>query len=264
VGNQAARVAGERTSVKKKYLSFLVFIAMTLCCRAGLAETISNDDSRKAFRQDKFEKEGEALLKQGLYDEALQKFKQADDPSLRMKYFQDSYAKGMIRQAYYLMGEYEKSLEALGPLVKMNPTQANWQDEKSELEALIKARDAHTRDPVDLFLEQLKAKYEKWLPPIKYDINVTAGVTSDIIRCYDQIGDYDAGIEFVDGVLDFFKKEDIKKYGKLKWGRADEAYLQVRLAFEQDKKEGKTGCMGKPGCVGRATQILIQSNYFPW
>ena len=32
-------------------------------------------------------------------------------------------------------------------------------------------------------------------------------------------------------------------------------YLKVREAFEQDKAEGKKG---------RATQVLIQSDYFPW
>lgn len=234
---------------------------MVFCCGIVFGEIIPDNDGWKAFRQDKLEKEGEAFLKQGLYDEALQKFKQADDPSLKMKGFQDSYAKMQIREAYYLKGEYEKALEVLTPLVQMNPTQWNWQDEKTELEAVVKIRDTKSPKAVCQFIEYMKTKYKDILPPQKHDINITTTVASAIIRGYDQIGDYDGGIDFMDEILKYWEKksgQDLHRPGN------KNQYFLIRQAFEQDKKEGKKGCMGKSSCVGRATKALIQSDYFPW
>ena len=90
---------------------------------------------------------------------------------------------------------------------------------------------------------------------------------SNILRLRDTIGDYDAGIKFVDECINYFKKADIEKSGVYKPGRVDNEFVKIREAFEQDKAEGKKGCVGKkPGevCMGRATKAIIQSDYFPW
>lgn len=218
----------------------------------------------KAGRQAKLEDEGRNLLKQGNYEEALRKFQQANAPELKLSGYQDTVAEALIRETYQLQGEYERALETLEPLLRGNPDQWNWKDEKLELEALIKMRDENSKEPLLRFIKRMKEKHKENLPPRKYNVAVTEFIDSAIIRSYDQMGDYDGGIAYADGVLNYFKERDLKKYGKLRWGKADDAYLQVKLAFEQDKKEGKTGCMGQPGCVGRATKVLVQSDYFPW
>ncbi len=223
-----------------------------------------DDSFGKASIQVKLEDEGRVLLKEGLYAEALKKFEQANNPDLKLVGYQDTVAEALIRESYQLQGEYEKALENLEPLLRENPNQWNWQDEKMELEAFLESQKLNSKEPINKFIQLMKNKHKIDLPPAKYNIGITTLITSTIIRCYDQIGDYDEGIEFIDGVLDYFKKRDLKKYGKLRWGKADEAYYQVKLAFEQDKKEGKMGCIGKSGCVGRATKALIQSDYFPW
>lgn len=69
---------------------------------------------------------------------------------------------------------------------------------------------------------------------------------------YDTIGDYDAGIAFIDEILAYFRTG---KAGDPKPGWVDAEYMKVREAFEQDKAQGTKG---------RATKALIQSDYFPW
>ncbi len=267
MGDRIAGMAAEGNGMNRRICGVFFILFFSFYFYSGpkaFAAVISDDDGWKAFRQDKLEKEGDALLRQGLYDEAYEKFKQADAPELKMKGFQDSMAKMLMRQACYLKGEYGKALALLTPLVEMNLTQWNWQDERRELEAVIASRDTESREPLRGYIAYAKEKHKDEMPPRKYIVGITEGIDAAIIRCYDQMGDYDGGISYVDGILNYFKERDLKKYGKLKWGKADGAYLQVKLAFEQDKKEGKTGCMGKPGCVGRATKALVQSDYFPW
>jgi tetratricopeptide (TPR) repeat protein len=223
-----------------------------------------NNSFGKAAAQVKLEDEGRALLKEGLYAAALEKFKQANSPALKLVGYQDTVAEALIRETYQLQGEYEKALENLEPLLRENPRQWNWQNEKMELEALIESQKLSSAKPAYEFIQFMEKKYKGDLPPAKYNLGITTFVTSAIIRCYDQIGDYDGGIKFIDGILNYFKERDLKKYGKLRWGKGDESYYQVKLALGQDKKEGKKGCLGKAGCVGRATKALIQSDYFPW
>jgi len=268
MGGQVAWLAGERANMKAVLFPRIIVLSLSLfmlfCLEKKTVDATQGDSMGKAFQQAKLEKEGRALLRQGLYDKALIKFLQADDPALKLKGFQDTVAKGLIRETYYLKGEYEKALEALNPLVQMNPTQWNWQNEKTELEAIIKTRDSGSAEAVRQFIEYMGIKYKDILPPRKYDINITTTVASAIVRSYDQIGDYDGGVAFVDSVI---KYDETGKAGKTakKYARTmKNPYFQVRIAFEQDKQEGKKGCMGQPGCVGRATKALIQSEYFPW
>ncbi|HCM42306.1 MAG TPA: hypothetical protein DIS66_03200, partial [Candidatus Omnitrophica bacterium] len=107
-----------------------------------------------------------------------------------------------------------------------------------------------------------------------------------LVHVYDALGDYDSGIKLIDDVFlliaskdptysrpessahaEVLMKEE-KASGKSSYShKIEREYLLIREAFEQDKAEGKKGCVGKkPGevCLGRATQALIQSDYFPW
>lgn len=220
-----------------------------------------NNSFGKAAVQVKLEDEGRTLLKEGLYAAALEKFKKANDPALKLVGYQDTVAEALIRETYQLQGEYEKALRDLEPLLRDSPKQWNWQNEKMELEALIESQKSSSTEPIYEFIQFMKKKYKGDLPPAKYNLGITTFVTSAIIRCYDQIGDYDGGIAFVDEILKYWEKksgQDLHRPGN------KNQYFLIRQAFEQDKKEGKKGCMGQPGCVGRATKALIQSDYFPW
>jgi tetratricopeptide (TPR) repeat protein len=244
----------------KRLVVLLIFLFLNVVPIVW-SEAIPDDDLWKAFRQDKLEREGQSFLKQGFYDEALSKFKEADNPALKMKAFQDSLVKGLIVETYYLEGEYEKALDVLNPMVKMNPTQWNWQNEKTELEAVIKIRDAKSPEAILEFIKYMESKYKDILPPSKYNPGLTPTVASAFIRCYDQIGNYKGGITFMDKALAYWEK---KSGQNLHRPDNKNQYFLIRQAFEQDEKEGKKGCMGKAGCVGRATKALIQSDYFPW
>ena len=239
--------------------SLVFFVAFGFGMRNGNA--VQSSSMGKAFQQAQLEDEGRALLKQGLYSEALEKFREADDPGLKLQGYQDAVAKALIRETYQLQGAYEKALKELTPLLRVNPDQWNWKDEKYELEAMIESRDSKSTAPIYKFVNHMKDRYKADLPPQKYNSGVTVFIASSIIRCYDQIGDYDAGIFFMDEILSYWEKKSGQNLHRP--GNKNQYFL-IRQAFEQDKKEGRKGCMGQSGCVGRATKALVESDYFPW
>lgn len=153
-------------------------------------------------------------------------------------------------------GEYEQALEELEYLREEHRAHEPYVDWRQEFIALIEARKTRSNQPVYNHILYLKEKYKNSLPPRHYWFGSTQ-YTDAIIRLYDHIGDSTGGIAFVDQIL---------AYKKLR-PKARSEYLKVREAFAQDKKEGFKGCLdAKPGtvCMGRATQALIQSDYFPW
>jgi len=216
----------------------------------------NDDETRKILKQNQLENEGRKLIKRGFYHEAIEKFRQADVPTLRVSGYQPTIAKGLIREVYWIQGKYDQALAELLPLLETNPKQESYIDEKQELEALISAHDKQATKPVYDYLDFFKRKYKKELPPKKYWFG-SLGIATTIIRLYDHIGDSTGGIAFVDQIL---------AYKKLR-PKARSEYLKVRESFEHDKKEGFKGCLDAKvgtGCMGRATQVLIQSDYFPW
>jgi len=148
-----------------------------------------------------------------------------------------------------LTGKYQEALNEINnSSLEFNP------DFKLELEALLQAQETKSNESIYKYIDSLKEKYKDSLPPVAYNTFSSIPI-STILRLYDTIGDSDGGIAYIDMCIDFFKQQDIKKYGKYKPGNADEEFLKVREAFEKDKAEGKKG---------RATRALIQSDYFPW
>ena len=260
-----------------------VLVISLFFSEAGLGAFPQDDETRKMFRQQELEDEGRLLLKEKRYEEALEKFKQDNDPALKTKYYQDTVAEALIRRAYWMQNRFEDALENLKPLVQAKPDHQPWVDEHSELLALIESRDTHSPEPVYQHIEYLKEKYKDQLPPNTgaYDDIVA----SAIIRLYDHVADFDAGVAFAEGFL--------KRCASGKSCRGDDKklaytpkhpYFQIKQAFLEDKAEGFKGCLnakpsqseggqatpqdfgGQAGeaCMGRATQALIESDYFPW
>ena len=183
---------------------------------------------------------------------------------------------------YQKQGKYQDALEVLKGLREFHPKHEYYLDWEKELNALIESKKLNSFEPVYGFLRYFREKYSESLPPKNYTFGSIDKV-STILRLYDTIGDYDAGIAYVDEILDWAYKKDDEEIGPLK-GRiktAEEAtvcmkldyevakergldraacrwlreYLLVREAFEQDKTQATKG---------RATKALIQSDYFPW
>ena len=221
-----------------------------------------NEDLKKIWRRNQIENEARLLVKQERYEEAISKFREATNPSILNHDYEASTARGLIRDLLVLQGNFDQALSEFRYVINRNPNKEDWIDEKMEIEALIKARDTGSKEPIYQHIRYLKEKYKKYLPPLGYRGDFSPIVTTPIIRLYDYIGDYGGGITFVDEILKYFasgKAGDPNKKGK-----ADYAYQAVREAFEEEKREGFKGCLGKSSCVGRATKALIQSDYFPW
>ncbi len=259
-----------------RFKSILIFFPVTLllfCClpplfgeKSNFAPFGNDERTRKIFKQEQIIKEGSTLVEEGRYEEAIKKYKEALNPSVLNEERDKGNAIYYIEKVYKLQGKYEEALKELQWSINENSNGTGWFDEKLELEALIKARDTNSTQPIYEHIEYLKKKYKDQLPP-------NAGAYSDIvataiIRLYDHIGDFDGGIQFVEG---FFKRcaDGITCKGeerKLAY-TPKHPYFPIKQAFLQDKAEGQPSCIdAKPGevCMGRATKALIQSNYFPW
>ena len=248
-------------------------------------DSFTNDDgTRKILVRNQIQDEAKRLKEQARYEEAVVKYREALNPSLLNHDYEGAVAHGAIRDIYIMQGKYELASDELRWFVEhnYNAKQKPWLDKELEIKVLVKARETKSSQPVYDHIQYLKEKYKGELPPKRYQsTGYSTIVTSDIIRLYDHIADYDAGIAFVDSVVNYFcsknkslrrvttSQEALKKAeerGK-HWREYKKIYeyLKVREAFEADKKEGRQSCVGKTGvCIGRATQALIQSDYFPW
>jgi len=206
-----------------------------------------NKHIRKIFRRNEIEDEARRLFKKGFYDEAIQKYREAIQPSLLNNDHEQCYARGKILDIYRHQGKFELALEELQWFFKRNPTKEEYIEKKLLLGALLEAKNTHSSRPIADHIGFLRMQHKNELPPRMYGPRATL-YTGRIIYLYDYIGDTNGGIAFVNGVLSYFSKR--KNVEKIK-----AEYLKVKQAFEEDKKQGTKG---------RATQALIQSDYFPW
>ena len=216
-----------------------------------------SDNTQKVFRRNSLQKEGMRLAKKGKFDLALAKYEEAMQPENVNYEYEKAVAIGAMREIYKWKKEYAKALELQNWYFKNSrgghPTEKA-KEERREIEALIEYEQTGNPKQVYDMIEYLRRNNKNTLPPIAYPFSAATTI-SNILRLYDTIGDYDAGIAFIDDCLAYFKEQDRKKYGEYKPGKTDQEFLKVREAFEKDKAEGTKG---------RATQALIQSDYFPW
>ena len=253
--------------MRKKFVFIILLMAITianmkifiLTAQSNPTAFPKNDHVEKILKQTKIEQEARLLEKEGRYNEAIAKYREATNPELLNYDYEAGVAIGGIERIYQKQGEFDLALRELNWHLQRNPEK--YLDEKLELEALIKARNTKSSQPVVEHIEYLKKKYKNQLPP-KSCGGMCDSVFSGIVRLYDHIGNCDAGIEFANSFLRFYKK-----IGPGNPYQPGNQYFQIKQAFEEDKKEGFKGCLNaKPGdaCMGRATKALIQSDYFPW
>lgn len=262
-----------KTRSKLCLLALIVGVLGVITLKFGsaklpLGRSSGLNDLQKIGVTHQLEQEGRALVKEERYQEAEQKFIAADDS--RYWLYQgrpNGMARGWLRDLYKYEGRFEEALDNLNYELKLSPTNQSSLDEKALHETLIKYRDQGDEKVIYGLVDIIKTQYVQRIPPGGYDPIASLRPLSNILRLYNTIGDHDAGIKMLDECLEYFKRQDIEKYGAYKPGHVDEAYMKVRAGFEQDKAEGFKGCAGqKPGevCMGHATKALIDSDYFPW
>lgn len=255
-----------------KFLFGLFFAGVLIYATFGAIERIADirnsvkiTDAEKIGVSRRLVLEGKALLRQEKYMEAEQKFIAADDPKYWLYEGRPSgTARAWLRAALVAQGKYEVALESVQGNLLIIPDHQPSLDEQLVYKAMIKSRDSKDTKSIYDAINALRTKYANILPPQQYIGIGSLSTIATILRLYDTIADYDAGIAYIDETMEYFKKKDTEKYGEYKPGKVDLEYLKVREGFEQDKAESRGSCLGKPGCVGRASKALIQSDYFPW
>lgn len=222
------------------------------------------EDMQNMFKENALEKEGNALEQALQFDLAKEKYNQAIEIGKRMipqDYWRPS---SMYARVLQKEGNYEEALKRMSMLCETAPENEYFADRKKELETLVQARESNNDSPVRQYIEFIKKEYAAGLPP-KGIGDVTRNTT--ILRLYDAMADYDAGIAYIDECVKLYKQYDIKKYGEYRPGKVDRDISKVREGFEQDKAEDRKSCISaKPReiCMGRATKALIASDYFTW
>ena len=246
----------------KKLLLFIFCFSIlrfsTLTSEFIFAAQPNDDHIKKIIIRSQIEHIAQDLEKKGLYEEAIAKYQEALDPSLINYEADKCMANGGIRNIHQKQGKLELAFQETQWFLSLNPNKSEYLDKKAELDALIKTKETNSTEPIYQYIDYLKQKYHKQLPPHACD----SWASARIIYAYDYVGDYEAGVQFAEEALKYWKK-----IGPGNPYQLGNPYFQVKQAFEQDRKDGFKGCLdAKPGevCMGRATQALIQSDYFPW
>lgn len=212
--------------------------------QSGSTPFPNDERTKKIIKQTGIEREALALEKRGLYEEAIAKYEEALDSALLNREVEKATALWGIMRIHQRQGKYELALEELQWFLKANPKKRNYWDKKVALEAFIEAKKIGSYEPIYTAIKVISENNRDVLPPKTYQ-SYTTGVVGQLIQLYDYAGGWDGGIALVD---------DILAYKKLT-SSARENYLKVRQAFIDDKANSTKG---------RATQTLIQSDYFPW
>lgn len=207
------------------------------------------------FEQHAVEEEGKQLERADKYEEALVKYRKAIEYDQKMPKVLRGRPTFFVARVLQKQGKYEEALTVLRSLKESHAGAKHYEDRLLELEVLIEYQKTHDARSVYEYIGNLKENNKGNLPPLGYDGIFGVTVIITLLRLYDTIGDYDAGIKVIDECFVYFKNQDMKKYRKYKPGHVDDEYQKVREAFEQDKRDGTKG---------RATKALIKSDYFSW
>ena len=192
----------------KKYIMTLFIVllfASQLYCDEKISSQSAHDtgiaEMRKAIERNKLEQQGYFLARQGLYEEALVKYKAAQNPAL----LNHDYEKPEVPiiQLYMRQGKFEQALQIVEENFKKRPQNEEIIRERNELLALIKARDTKSNEPIYGYIAYLKTKYSKYLPPNGYFVGMSDIYINDLIHLYDYMRDYDSGIAFMNEVIKY-------------------------------------------------------------
>lgn len=257
----------------------IVFITLLISPMLN-ADTKSITDT-SIYRQHQLQQEGKKLATIGKFDDAIAKFQQALEPQYINRESDKGFAKYSIVKILIWQEKYDKALQEYQWFLNQNKRNNKAIIHAKELQALLQYKMSKDQKGILDYIQLLRSEYKSSLPPFGYDSGIGIGQIVTILRLYDTIGDHVTGIAFIDEILTFLKNrrenrgEAFEVYDRIKTvedasrcmargpkGNPDwhgckflKEYLLIREAFEQDKREGKKG---------RATKVIIQSDYFPW
>lgn len=194
----------------------------------------------KIVKRHEFEEEGWALVDRGLLNEAILKFRAATDPSLLNNEGDKVFALWAISDIYRYQGKLNEALELHEKyILPLNPSKDEYIEKRLELIALIRARETKSNKPIYDYINYLKTKYEKYLPPKGYATPYSSKI-EDLIHLYDYMHDYDSGVAFIDEIIKYHTNHPNKSHRSAHAKDVAE-YARVKQAWELDKKTGKHG-----------------------
>jgi hypothetical protein len=226
-------------------ISVVLLSAPLLYCDGKMSpDEVSNAgviSIKKIVERNKLEKEGRRLAKQGLYDDALVRFRAATNPALLNDEGEASVALCSIRRVYILQHRFEDALELNEKhILPFNPKKDSYIDASLEILALIKARDTKSNKPIYGYINYIRTKYPQYFPPKGDVVGMTDIFVDDFIHLYDYMRDYDGGIALMDEMIKYYTSRPDPAHRSARANDVRE-YRRVKQAWELDKKTGKHG-----------------------
>lgn len=256
-----------------------LFLTLVLNSAHAFADADNHNAVMKLIGiQHQHEQQGKLYVERGEYEKAIEQFDKAIELDIKINGGDRGRPMAFKIKALAYQGNYKTALDLMNYLIVAHPTHEHYKDWKEELEILSIQNLTERDKKIYEYISRLKAKYAERLPPKGYWAYMEIPT---ILRLYDTIGDHDAGIKFIDEILNWTYDTDKDfKHLKNKINNSKQAevcmelhkpvrernpdslackwlreFLLVREAFEKDKAEGTQG---------RATKALTQSDYFPW
>ena len=218
----------------------LIILIVIFCYQQSYAEnkiSYNDENTQKIIKRHKIENEGWLLAKKGLYEEALIKYKEAQNPALLNYDYEKPELPIMI--LYIRQGKFEEALKNADEIMKKHPNEYAL-NERLKILALIKARDTKNNKPICSYINYIKTKYPNYFPPKGYFVGMSDIFIGDFIHLYDYMRDYDAGIALMDGIIKYHTNHPNKNHRSAHIKDVAE-YTRVKQAWEFDKKTGKHG-----------------------
>jgi tetratricopeptide (TPR) repeat protein len=258
---------------------------MTLCNRimlaflsallvSGCVSEPDQYDRSKVFKQEFLIKDARKVAESGDYERAIAMCEEASGEEY-INYPADKHRPlGLKMNIYKIIGDYDKAIETFDLFIALAENPPEQSPFKNEMIALRDYKNSGDPRSVYTYIEAAQNEWAAMMPPQGFSPGAVTRIAK-ILRLYDTIGDHDAAIAYINMVMEYsYRKhpglqmpttsqEAIERMRastgeNQKYRRRyeiDTEYLKLREAFEQDRREGKRG---------RATQAIIQSDYFPW
>lgn len=210
----------------------------------------SDENFKKIAAQGKIIHRGNDLLRAMQFEAAINKYTEATEAQYLITQNDVSFPYWLTIYVLQYQGKYSEAMQKLLWFQEGGGSKKDsFIDRKRKLEALIEWQKTGNRKQIYDYIEYVRKKYERWLPPKKM-IAFSIDVFVDLIEIYDLVGDYDAGI----ALAKLFKRTTKDK-------RYKQEYDNIIKAFEESK-QGLPKICGDEGrtCVGRATAYIIESD----
>ncbi len=220
------------------WIIFIFSVAVLNCNasedKSGLSVFPDDEIMQKIMKRCELEHQGHALAEQGRYQEALQKYRLAMDPSLINYDGDGSVSLCCIRNIYKYQGKYQDALELNEKeILPLNPNKDEYVEASMELRALIKSSDTKDFKPIYDYITYLKEK------DFKRQFGPDAHVAT-LIFLYNYMRDYESGVTYMDELIKYHTQHPDANH-RSAHAKDVREYQRVKEAWELDKKTGKHG-----------------------